>query len=819
MKGIGFGILVVVLVVVVSSVCFGFTGGFIENVGQVDGSVRYYVHGSGMSVYFADRGLVLDVRERVGGNVDPGDPGDPGDLGVRDREAREGLGERVRGCAVYIYFEGCSEDVEVVGRGELGTRYNYFIGSDPSGWRTGVPAYEEIVYRGVWEGVDLVYRIDGGNLEYEVVGDGVDLGLVRFRYEGAELVLERDGFMEVETGVGRLVEEHDGYIGMLRLVREVGEHAGTLTDPPDRPALLLWSTFLGGSDGDEASSVVVDAAGNPVVTGVTWSSDFPTTPGTYDATHNGNSDVFVAKLSSSGDRLLWGTFLGGSNVEGGFSIVLDGSGNPVLTGETVSSDFCWTRGAYDTTFNGGVDVFVTKLSSSGDSLLWSTYLGGDAWDGGTSLVLDSSGNPLLTGRTRSSDFPTTPGAYDTTYNGDLDAFVAKLSSSGDRLLWGTFIGGWQRDTGLSLVLDGLGSPVVIGYTESSNFPTTPGAYDREFNGGDYDVFVSKFSGSGDSLLWSTFLGGTNSENGSSIVLDASGNPVLVGYTGSTDFPTTPGAYDRSYNDYVDVFVSKLSSSGDRLLWSTFLGGRGMDIGSSLVLDASGDALVAGFTSSSDFPTTQGAYDTSHNGNTDVFLAKLRSSGDRLLWSTFLGGRHIEEHFICSLALDASGNPVLVGETYSSDFPTSANAYDRRLDGYLDAFVAKLSKLQVDERQIPDEGRRDFSEDPVEVTASVLPDGWQPASQGELVYTSFPNPFTAGTRVYFSVSHSDQVSIKIYDVKGELVRVLVDGRYDSGTHDVIWDGRGDDGVEVASGVYFIQMEAGGRKQTQRVVVLR
>ncbi len=805
MRAIGISLLVLLLGI--SSVCYGFGVGFIENVGQVDGVVRYYAHGSGVSVYFTDRGLVLDIRERVGGNVDPGD------LGVRDREPDGGFGERVRGCAVYIHFEGCSEDVEVVGRGELGTRYNYFIGSDPSGWRTGVRAYSEVVYRGVWEGVDLVYRMDGGNLEYEVIGE--DLGLVRFRYEGVERVVEEEGIVELETVVGALIHEQERQRGVLRVVGEVGEATGTLTDPPNRPALLLWSTFLGGSERDTSYAVVLDALGNPVVTGCTRCSNFPTTPGAYDTTLSGTDDVFVTKLSASGDSLIWSTYLGGSYLDWGYSIVLDAHGNPVVTGETWSSDFPTTPGAYDTTHNGSSDVFVVKLSCSGDRLLWSTCLGAAHVECGRSIVLDTSGNPVVTGSTYSINFPTTPNAHDRTHNGSWDVFVAKLSCSGDSLLWSTYLGGVSEDYGHSLVVDASGNPVVTGVTRSIDFPTTLGCYDGTF-GGYSDVFVTKLSCSGDHLVWSTFIGGSGWDEGYSLVLDAHGNPVITGRTSSSDFPTTLRAYDRRHNGGADVFVTKLSSLGDYLLWSTFLGGAGDEYGCSIVLDPLGYPLVAGWTMSTNFPRTYDAYDRTHNGMKDAFVSRFSKSGQELLWSTYLGGSGDEGGM--SIVLDGSGNPVLAGSTWSSDFPKSPRAYDLTHNGAADVFVAKLSRLQSDEIQAP-EGGPGYYEDPGEHTVDALPDGWQPASQGKLFYISFPNPFTAGTRVYFSVSQGEQVSIKIYDVKGELVRVLVDGRYDAGTHEVIWDGRGDNGAEVASGIYFIRMEAGGRRQTQRIVVLR
>jgi hypothetical protein len=384
---------------------------------------------------------------------------------------------------------------------------------------------------------------------------------------------------------------------------------------------LLGSTFLGGASYEEGISLVLDLSGNSVVMGYTSSSDFPTTPGAYDQTFNEVLDVFVTKLSALGDSLLWSTFLGGSDSELGFSLVLDLSGNPIVVGPTKSSDFPTTLGSYDQTLNGLWDVFVTKLSALGDSLLWSTFLGGSYYDCVYSLVLDPSGNPIVVGSTESSDFPTTPGAYDQTFNGLLDVFVTKLSALGDSLLWSTFVGGIYGDEGFSLVLDLSENPVVTGYTYSSNFPTTPGAYDQTLNGL-WDVFVTKLSALGDSLLWSTFLGGSYYDRGYSLVLDPSGNPIVVGSTESSDFPTTPGAYDQTFNGLWDVFVTKLSALGDSLLGSTFLGGSGYDYGQSLVVDPSGNPVVTGHTESSDFPTTPGAYDRTLNGYADVFVVKF-----------------------------------------------------------------------------------------------------------------------------------------------------------------------------------------------------
>jgi len=310
------------------------------------------------------------------------------------------------------------------------------------------------------------------------------------------------------------------------------------------------------------------------------------------------------------------------------------------------------------------------------ALLFSTFVGGNDKDSGQALALDGAGNVVVTGYTESSDFPTTPGAYDTGHNGSNDVFVFKLAAGGDSLLYSTFVGGSAGESGSALALDGAGNVVVTGYTESSDFPTTAGAYDTGYNGGDTDVFAFKLAAGGDSLLCSTFVGGGGSEGGGDLALDGDGNVVVTGDTRSSDFPTTAGAYDTGHNGSDDVFVFKLAAGGGGLLYSTFVGGDSTDWGHALALDGEGNVLVTGIARSSDFPTTAGAYDTSFNGQYyDVFVFKLAAGGDSLLWSTFVGGSDMESG--TALALDEAGNVVVTGYTYSSDFPTTAGAYDTR----------------------------------------------------------------------------------------------------------------------------------------------
>jgi hypothetical protein len=411
-------------------------------------------------------------------------------------------------------------------------------------------------------------------------------------------------------------DTHDAFISQL---------TGDLTT-------LLASTYLGGSDHDYGSSIAIDGDGNIYVSGATWSSDFPTTPGTYDAFFNGFVDVFVSKLSGDLTTLLASTCLGGSDHDFDNSIAINSSesGKSVyVTGVTYSSDFPTTSDAYDTSVNSG-DVFVSKLDGNLETLLASTYLGGFSNEFGNSIAVDSGGNIYVTGETISLDFPTTSDVYDDSFNGSGyfggDTFVSKLDGGLTTLLASSYIGGNLRDEGESIAIDTGGNVYVVGSTESSDFPTTSGAYDASFHGY-VDVFVSKLNGDLTDLLASTFLGGDLREEGESIAVDTDGNIYVAGFTWTSDFPITPDAYDTSPNGSVDAFVSRLNGDLTSLLASTYLGGVSSDDAHSIAIDTGGNVYVAGSTYSSNFPTTTGAYDIYFNSDRrdDVFISKFDSN--------------------------------------------------------------------------------------------------------------------------------------------------------------------------------------------------
>ncbi len=389
-------------------------------------------------------------------------------------------------------------------------------------------------------------------------------------------------------------------------------------------ATLVYSTFFGGTSEDQAHALALDALGGATIAGFTQSSDLPTTAGVFDPSLNGNRDVFVARLSPSGSSLTYSTYLGGASDEEPRAIAVDALGAATVTGWTASTNFPATTGAFDANLTGPSDAFVTRISPSGASLVFSTFLGGTGEEVANAAAIDAQGATTVGGQTGSANFPTTPGALDTTANGSFDAFVTRVSPSGSTLLFSTFLGGTGHDLVRGLAVDGQGATTVVGSTASTDFVTTPGVWDRTYNGGGFDVFAARLSTTGSSLVYSTFLGGTDIDFGHAIALDTSGAATITGQTLSADFPTTAGAYDTTRNgNTADVVVARLSPAGSSLIYSTYLGGaNGGESLWGVALDAQGTATVAGTTTSSDFPTTAGAFSTIHGGGTDAFVTRL-----------------------------------------------------------------------------------------------------------------------------------------------------------------------------------------------------
>ncbi len=408
---------------------------------------------------------------------------------------------------------------------------------------------------------------------------------------------------------------------------------------------LIWATYLGGAAEDRAYDLVVDSTGVLYVAVWTASSDFPTTPGAYDTTHNspGIMDVAYVKLRADGSGLLYSTFVGGSNVEQSRnSIAVDSAGALYSTGYTNSPDFPTTTGAFQRSLRGGHDAFIFKLSPNGSQLVFSTLFGGSGNDEGFAKAqVHSDGSVYFGGTTRSTDLPVSPSAFQRTYGGDTnalswhgDAFVARINSTGTALIFSTYLGGSSGDE-LSVndgfAIDSSGRAIVIGNTTSSNFPVTASAFQKNFRGGNLgDAFVAILSADGSQLLHSTLFGGTGSEESSGIAVGPDGCVYFSGNTESVNLPTTAGAQQlthRGGSGNTDAFLVKLAPDLSTLRYSSYLGGSGTnggfgDRGRAVVLGPGSTVIVVGDVNSPDFPLTPTVYDTTHNGVVDAFIARF-----------------------------------------------------------------------------------------------------------------------------------------------------------------------------------------------------
>lgn len=407
---------------------------------------------------------------------------------------------------------------------------------------------------------------------------------------------------------------------------------------------LIFSTFIGGVIDDYGKSIALDQNNNVFITGYCGpTSTFPTTSGVYDSTFNGGYDVFVIKLSSSGDSLLYSTFIGGTQDDYGQSIAIDDYGNAYITGYTsYDGEFPVSDNAYDRLLAGEYDVFITKLGPEGRNLIYSTYLGGKHDDFGQDITVDEDGKAYITGITRSSDYPVSSRAYDRTYNDTTlskdrgDCFLSKVNETGTQLEYSSFFGGRHTDGSYGIAIDSAKNMYFAGISKSSDYPVTDNAYQKNYYGneaeakGHGDIIVTKINPLGDSLMYSTYIGGESTDRAFDLVLDRAYNALMTGSTASEKFPTTKNAYDRTWNDSLtasDVFVAKLSADGSALFYSTYIGGRFKDVGNGIDYKR-GLVYITGITASGNFPITNSAFDTLYNGDNkyDIFVTKLYPFG-------------------------------------------------------------------------------------------------------------------------------------------------------------------------------------------------
>jgi len=666
---------------------------FEQNQGQVDSQVRFLGHAGRTTVFFSPAETVIATSSGAS-------------------QAKPAVS------VLRMRWVGSNQNPEMLAESPLPGRVNYLIGSDPSRWHTDLPTYGRVRYRGLYPGIDAVFYGSNGELEYDLVlAPGADPSAISFAFEGQKsLVRDRKGDLVLKLGEGEMrqhppkayqviagrrhllaanyVIRRNNTIGIS--VAGVDPARELIIDPR-----LSYSTYLGGTADDSVNAVAVDQFGRAYVTGSTLTG-FPT-KNPFQG-NQAQTDAFVTKFFATGGGLIYSTYLGGNLFDFGNAIAVDRFGNAYVGGNTNSSDFPVTPGAFSNgPPTGDDDGFITKLSPSGSSLVYSLRLGGHG-DSDTvlGLALDSQHRVYATGFTCSAGFPVKNAFQPVSHAQNCadaggDAFVTRLNASGSALEYSTFLNGTFESIGKGIAVDSTFHAYVTGSTESSDFPTTPGAFQRTFRaatvpGFPHDTignnaFVTKFSADGRTLVYSTFLGGTVSDQANGIAVDGSGRAYVTGGASSKNFPITSGAFQKTLRGASDAFVTKLQADGHALIYSTFLGGSKGDGASSIAVDSLGRAHVTGSTLSTDFPALN-AIQAHSAGGQDAFITKLSANGGTLIYSTYLGGSGTDAGNC--IRLDANDNAYVGGSTTSANFRTTSGAFSRTRKGASDGWVAKIA---------------------------------------------------------------------------------------------------------------------------------
>ncbi len=722
---------------------------FIPNKGQIDTKAKFYLKGNSYEFYFTPQEAALSFSSQT-------------------------TNEK-KGVTLALQFLHANPDVKIEGLSKASGKINYFAGKDKSKWITDLPIYEKIIYRELWKDIDLVFYSKDNALKYDLIlHPGASIEDIKLTYRGSKgISLDDKGNLQVHNELGILIDESPiSYqevqdkrvmvesIFKIKKQKDGGEYFSfeLLEDYLPSYSLiidpgLVFSTFLGGLVLDVGTNeanklgIAVDKEGNVYVAGGTVSPSYPVTLGAFQEVsfnrEDFNTTAYITKLNSDGSGLIYSTFLGGSMSDEARSIAIDSMGNAYVTGETSSSDFPVTLGAFQEDFPGmdSSSAFAAKLSPDGSQLIYSTFLGGSNDDEGTGIAVDIYGNAYVAGETASPDFPITLGAFQEDFpsffnpveppdedegmklqqNTVDSVFVAKLSTDGSSLIYSTFLGGSEDDEALDIAVDDMGNAYITGETASPDFPTTLGAFQEIYAGNGDDVFVTKLNSDGSALIYSTFIGGSGDDEANTIAIDKMGNAYVGGETTSRDFPVTLGAFQVEFLTETEFdedagFVAKLNADGSKLIYSTFLNGsrfavNGRVIGDNevqgIAVDDEGNAYVTGLTNSPNFPVTLGAFEEKFQGSRtdepvidfgDAFIAKLGPDGTILLYSTFLGGSG--DDFARNLAIDKDGNVYVVGYTTSPDFPVTLGAFDDTFRGLVDplepfntmfdTFVAKIN---------------------------------------------------------------------------------------------------------------------------------
>jgi hypothetical protein len=703
---------------------------FEKNQGQSDPQVQYVAKGAGYTLFLTSTEAVFRL------NPPRSNPLKARQVG-RNRPRKIRVGQVKQAPLVRMRLSGANVTPKIEAANLLPGTVNYLVGNDPKKWHTKVPTYGTVQFSGVYPGIDLVYYGNQRKLEYDfVVNPGGDPKKIAFEFDGATgVALSPAGDLKMDSAAGKLTAKKPAVYQAQggqrkpvdgKFVRREGNKIGVELGnyDPTKPLvidpILDFSSYLGGSGDEEANAIAVDSQGFSYVAGDTTSVDFPTSGTSLSSAPNGTTISFVTKMNQTGTALVYSTYLGGTNTDIAMGIAVDANGQAYVDGLTSSADFPVTpANAFQSSYGTGANfnAFLAKLSADGQSLMYSTFLGGTVDDEGTGIAIDANQNAYLTGYASSSNFPTTAAnAFQSTLNSaNGNAFVARIDttrSGASSLMYSTFLGGtspysfsqlssgsFGGDGALSIAVDANQNVFVVGEASSTDFPITSGTAFQTTGNASNSAFLTRLDtnqSGANSLIYSTFLGGTGTigDLGIGVALDLNGNTYVVGDAYSADFPlTVTGTNSANGKAFVAKFSTNLSGTAS-LAYSTLVGGSGGEQGEAITVDPDGDAYIGGATGSTDFSVTADAVQSTLQGTAwNGFLAVLRPDGSGPLYGTYLGGSGTGAgDKVWGLALDSHENLYIVGQTDSSNFPTTPGAFQSSSNGPTDGFVAELSGI-------------------------------------------------------------------------------------------------------------------------------
>ena len=685
------------------------TNCFIENKGQWDNSIKYLQQASGINTIITGNNIIFDFYN----------------LRNIEKQSNTNLIKR-SGHVIGMRFGEVQSNFNIQPVEQLPEYRNYFIGSDEKKWRSDVKLYKKLSLKGIYDGIDAELVIENNRPRYNfILSPNSNPEEIILKFTGCDKIdVNSQNELVFHTSIGDVIngkvysyQKIDGYektieCGFVNKGNSIGFKLGSydksfplVIDP------IVFSTYLGGSSTDEISDIASGQNGEFSVCGFTKSNDLRITPGAYDSIYHGNKDIFISKLFLLGttNKLVFTTYIGGNSDEQANALALDINGNIYITGYTASVDFPRIS-SFSQGYSGGYDAIISKLSSDGKRLVYSSCLGGFKDDVGNGIAVPSDSSVFIIGTTNSTDLPIKGSAYQLKMNGVNDAFIAKISSAGNTLVLSTYFGGSDDDIGKAIAADNDGTFYIIGDTKSGDFPVWPflmfGAfvsnkpYDYSYNGG-WDAWVAKMTGNGGQLEFSTYFGGNSDDHGKTIAYDVDGTVFISGDTkkesGTPTFPVTGGTYSSVNKGGTDGFFAKLlkptAGTGgfgrtQDISFSSLFGSTGDETVEKMFRDTkSGYIYITGTTNTKNFPII-GDDSSKYHGKTDAFFVKFSKGGESIALSSLFGGSQDENGK--GIAIDARGDIYIAGNTTSSDLPIS-NCYvqPKNSGGDYEGFVAKF----------------------------------------------------------------------------------------------------------------------------------